>query len=91
MRRVFYFDSCPDVSTSDAAVLSCFDHRIQLVVSKFLRPRGMAHPDMIVGLVDRRLWLHRAMTANEISSSNKSGYPFACMAPDCDSTFIAAS
>lgn len=48
MRKVFHFDSSPDPYVADAAVLCCFDHRINLAVRKFLQKNAVAHPDMIV-------------------------------------------
>jgi carbonic anhydrase len=48
MRKVFHFDSSPDPYTADAAVLCCFDHRINLAVRKFLQKNAVVHPDMIV-------------------------------------------
>ena len=48
MRKVFHFDSPPDAYTADAAVLCCFDHRINLAVRKFLQRKAIMHPDMII-------------------------------------------
>ena len=48
MRKVFHFDSSPDPYVADAAVLCCFDHRINLAVRKFLQKNAVTHPDMIV-------------------------------------------
>ena len=48
MRKVFHFDSSPDPYIADAAVLCCFDHRINLVVRKFLQKNAISRPDMIV-------------------------------------------
>jgi len=48
MQKVFHFDSASEPYLADAAVLSCFDQRIQQVVNKFLRRRGILRPDMIV-------------------------------------------
>ncbi|HET7206299.1 MAG TPA: carbonic anhydrase [Terriglobales bacterium] len=48
MRKIFHFDSSPDAYVADAAVLCCFDHRINLAVRKFLQHNAIAHPDMIV-------------------------------------------
>ena len=48
MRKVFHFDSSPDPYVADAAVLCCFDHRINLTVRKFLQKNSIVHPDMIV-------------------------------------------
>lgn len=48
MRKVFHFDSSADAYTADAAVLCCFDHRINLAVRKFLQRKAIMHPDMIV-------------------------------------------
>src|SRR5215469_13335915 len=48
MQKVFHFDSASERCVADAAVLSCFDQRIQQVVNTFLRRRGILRPDMIV-------------------------------------------
>ena len=48
MRKVFHFDSPPEPYVADAAVLCCFDHRISLVVRKFLKKQGIERADMIV-------------------------------------------
>ena len=48
MQKVFHFDSASEHYVADAVVLSCFDQRIQQVVNKFLRRRGILRPDMIV-------------------------------------------
>jgi carbonic anhydrase len=48
MRKVFHFDSAPDAYVADAAVLCCFDHRINLAVRKFLQRNAIANPDMII-------------------------------------------
>lgn len=48
MRKVFHFDSPSESYVADAAVLCCFDHRINMAVRKFLKKRGIEHPDMIV-------------------------------------------
>jgi hypothetical protein len=48
MRKVFHFDSPPDAYTAYAAVLCCFDHRINLAVRKFLQRKAIMHPDMII-------------------------------------------
>jgi len=48
MRKVFHFDSSPDAYVADAAVLCCFDHRINLAVRKFLQKNSVVRPDMIV-------------------------------------------
>jgi len=48
MQKVFHFDSASEPYVADAAVLSCFDQRIQQVVNKFLRRRGILRLDMIV-------------------------------------------
>lgn len=48
MKKIFHFDS-PDVQyVADAAVLCCFDHRINQVVRKFLKKQGIERADMIV-------------------------------------------
>jgi hypothetical protein len=48
MRKIFHFDSAPEPYVADAAVICCFDHRINLAVRKFLQRRSIVHPDMIV-------------------------------------------
>jgi carbonic anhydrase len=48
VQKIFHFDSSSDPYVADAAVLCCFDERIRLAVSKFLRRQGILHPDMIV-------------------------------------------
>lgn len=48
MRKVFHFDSPSESYVADAAVLCCFDHRINVAVRKFLTKRGIERPDMIV-------------------------------------------
>jgi carbonic anhydrase len=48
MRKVFDFDSPADPYIADAAVLCCFDHRINLAVRKFLKDQSIERPDMIV-------------------------------------------
>ncbi len=48
MRKVFHFDSSPDPYVADAAVLCCFDYRINLAVRKFLQKNSVVRPDMIV-------------------------------------------
>jgi carbonic anhydrase len=48
MRKVFHFDSPPAPYVADAAVLCCFDHRVNRVVRKFLKKQGIERADMIV-------------------------------------------
>ena len=48
MRKIFHFDSTPDAYVAEAAVLCCFDHRINLVIRKFLQSNAIMHPDMII-------------------------------------------
>src|SRR5438552_4047763 len=48
MQKLFHFDSSPAPYVADAAVLCCFDHRIQLVTRRFLKRKGVAQPDWIV-------------------------------------------
>jgi hypothetical protein len=48
MQKIFHFDSSPAPYVADAAVLCCFDHRMQLVTRKFLKRNGVAQPDWIV-------------------------------------------
>ena len=48
MRKIFHFDSPADQYVADAAVLCCFDHRINQVVRKFLKKQGIEKADMII-------------------------------------------
>lgn len=48
MQKLFHFDSPPDPYIADAAVLCCFDHRIQQVMRKFLKRVGVHKPDWII-------------------------------------------
>jgi len=48
MRKIFHFDSPSEHYLADAAVLYCFDHRINIAVRKFLKKRKIEHFDMIV-------------------------------------------
>jgi carbonic anhydrase len=48
MRKVFHFDSPADPYVADAAVVCCFDYRINRAVRKFLKKQGIAQADMIV-------------------------------------------
>jgi Putative carbonic anhydrase len=48
MRKLYHFDSPPEAYVADAAVLCCFDHRIQLVMRKFLKRERILTPDWIV-------------------------------------------
>ncbi len=48
MRKIFHFDSPADPYIAEAAVLCCFDHRINRAVRKFLKKQGIENPDMIV-------------------------------------------
>lgn len=48
MEKRFHFDSSPTPYKADAAVLCCFDHRIQQVMRKFLKNQGVLQPDLIV-------------------------------------------
>jgi carbonic anhydrase len=48
MEKVFHFDSSDRHYVADAAVICCFDHRINLAVQKFLKHAGIRRPDMIV-------------------------------------------
>src|SRR5580658_590181 len=47
MPRVFHFDSAPETYHSDAAVLTCFDHRFDRVIREFLSQNGISAPDII--------------------------------------------
>ena len=48
MRKIFHFDSPSAPYVADAAVLCCFDHRINTAVRKFLKKQGIERADMIV-------------------------------------------
>ena len=48
MQKLFHFDSSPEPYVADAAVLCCFDHRIQQVMRKFLKRVGVHKPDWII-------------------------------------------
>lgn len=48
MRKIFHFDSPPEPYVADAAVLCCFDARINRAVRKFLKKQSIEHADMIV-------------------------------------------
>ena len=48
MRKVFHFDSPDEAYIADAAVLCCFDHRINQAIRKFLQRQAIMHPDMII-------------------------------------------
>ena len=48
MRKVFQFESSPEPYVAEAAVLCCFDYRINLAVRKFLQNNSISHPDMII-------------------------------------------
>jgi carbonic anhydrase len=48
MKKIFHFDSPTEQYVADAAVLCCFDHRINRAVRKFLKKEGIEHVDMIV-------------------------------------------
>jgi carbonic anhydrase len=48
MHKVFHFDSPSGQYVADAAVLCCFDHRINMAVRKFLKKQGIERPDMII-------------------------------------------
>ena len=40
MQKVFHFDSQPDAYVADAAVLCCFDHRINLAAQQISQAPG---------------------------------------------------
>jgi len=48
MRKIFHFDSPADQYVADAAVLCCFDYRINRAVRKFLKKQGIEKADMII-------------------------------------------
>ena len=48
MKKVFHFDSPPEPYVADAAVLCCFDYRINRAVRKFLKKQGIEKADMVI-------------------------------------------
>ena len=48
MRKIFHFDSPDGQYVADAAVLCCFDHRINQVVRKFPKKQSIERMDMII-------------------------------------------
>ena len=48
MKKIFHFDSPAEQYVADAAVLCCFDYRINRAVRKFLKKQGIERVDMIV-------------------------------------------
>ena len=48
MKKIFHFDSPAEPYIADAAVLCCFDHRINRAVRKFLKKQAIEHADMII-------------------------------------------
>lgn len=48
MKKIFHFDSEAAPYVADAAVLTCFDYRVNRVVRKFLKKQGIEKMDMIV-------------------------------------------
>jgi carbonic anhydrase len=48
VKKIFHFDSPPEQYVADAAVLCCFDYRINRAVRKFLKKQGIERADMIV-------------------------------------------
>src|SRR5258708_32799877 len=48
MKKIFHFDSPPDQYVADAAVLCCFDYRINCAVRKCLKKTAIERSDMIV-------------------------------------------
>ena len=48
MRKVFHFDSPSEPYVADAAVLCCFDARINRAVRKFLKKQSIEKADMII-------------------------------------------
>src|SRR5205814_9578880 len=47
-KKIFHFDSPADPYIADAAVLCCFDYRINRAVRKFLKKQAIERADMIV-------------------------------------------
>jgi carbonic anhydrase len=48
VKKIFHFDSPADPYIADAAVLCCFDHRINRAVRKFLKKQNIERADMII-------------------------------------------
>ena len=48
MQKVFHFDSDSAPYVADAAVLCCFDFRINLATQKFLKKAGILRPDWVI-------------------------------------------
>jgi carbonic anhydrase len=48
MKKVFHFDSPTDPYIADAALICCFDHRINRAVRKFMKKQGIQRPDLII-------------------------------------------
>lgn len=48
MQKIFHFDSQSEPYVADAAVLCCFDHRINQAVQKFLKRQGVLRPDWVI-------------------------------------------
>ena len=48
MRKIYHLDSPPEAYVAHAAVLTCFDYRINTLVRKFLKKQGIEKMDMIV-------------------------------------------
>ena len=48
MKKIYHFDSAAEPYVADAAVLTCFDYRINTLVRKFLKKQGIEKMDMIV-------------------------------------------
>src|SRR6267142_4823876 len=48
MKKIFHFDSPADQYVADAAVLCCFDYRINRAVRKFLKKQEIERADMII-------------------------------------------
>jgi carbonic anhydrase len=48
VKKIFHFESPADQYVADAAVLCCFDYRINRAVRKFLKKQEIERADMIV-------------------------------------------
>ena len=48
MKKVFHFDAPSEAYAADAAVLCCFDQRINLTLRKFLKAQEIVRPDLII-------------------------------------------
>ena len=77
MKKIFHFDSPDEQYVADAAVLCCFDHRINRVVRKFLKNQKIERYDMIIvaggakTLASPRTDFEQAFILDEVRTSIK--------------------